>query len=93
LNLVRLLGMGVCERSDRVPDAKLSHALMLAAVYRTGDDVLVRAKFVADAGTGAVTMQLAIRYARVHNYLSYPLFPALHHRKRLRSSIRCLDKM
>jgi hypothetical protein len=47
---------------------------MLSAVYHTGGDVLVRVKFVDDAGTGAVTMQLAIRYARVHNDSSYPLF-------------------
>ena len=38
-NLIKVLGMGVCERSDRVPEGKLSHTLNLSSVYRTGDEV------------------------------------------------------
>ncbi|CAF4682438.1 unnamed protein product [Rotaria magnacalcarata] len=55
-----------CERSDKVPDGKASHALYLAGVYRGGHDVLVRAKMAlggttADVGAQAITMQLTIR--------------------------------
>ena len=60
------MGMQACERSDRIPDGKVSHALYLAGVYRGGHDVLVRAKMAlggtsADPTSQGITMQLTIR--------------------------------
>ena len=61
------MGMQPCERSDKVPDGKASHALYLAGVYRGGHDVLVRAKMalggtnMMDSGVPGITMQLTIR--------------------------------
>ena len=46
------MGMQACERSDKVPEGKASHALYLAGVYRGGHDVLVRAKMTL-GGTSA----------------------------------------
>ncbi|XP_065829385.1 coatomer subunit gamma-2-like [Oscarella lobularis] len=56
----QFMGMQPCERSDRVPENKLSHTLLLAGVYRGGHDVLVRASLVVDADEG-VKMRLAVR--------------------------------
>lgn len=36
--------MQACERSDKVPEDKASHALYLTCVHRGGHDALVRAK-------------------------------------------------
>ncbi|CAF1474203.1 unnamed protein product, partial [Adineta steineri] len=64
--IISYMGMQPCERSDKVPDGKASHALYLAGVYRGGHDVLVRAKMAlggtsSDPGAQAITMQLTIR--------------------------------
>ncbi len=64
--IISYMGMQACERSDKVPKGKASHALYLAGVYRGGHDVLVRAKMAlggtsADPGAQAITMQLTIR--------------------------------
>lgn len=56
----QFMGMQPCERSDRVPADKKSHALLLAGVYRGGIDVLVRAKLVCK---DSVTMHLGVRSA------------------------------
>ena len=50
--------MQPCERSDKVPSEKRSHALLLAGVYRGGHDVLVRARLAFDQG---VTMNIIVR--------------------------------
>ena len=52
------LGLQACERSDKVPEGKSSHALFLAGVFRGGYEVLVRAKLALSDG---VTMQLTVR--------------------------------
>eukprot|EP00118_Oscarella_pearsei_P025200 m.307724 g.307724 ORF g.307724 m.307724 type:complete len:877 (+) comp42710_c0_seq1:41-2671(+) len=54
----QFMGMQACERSDRVPDNKLSHTLLLSGVYRGGHDVMVRASLVSDQG---VKMKLTVR--------------------------------
>jgi hypothetical protein len=64
--IINYMGMQACERSDKIPEGKASHALYLAGVYRGGHDVLVRAKMAlggtsADPGAQAITMQLTIR--------------------------------
>ena len=57
-NIVQFLGMQPCERSDKVPEGKSSHTLVLAGVFRGGFEVLVRAKLALSDG---VTMQMTVR--------------------------------
>jgi len=58
-NIVMYLGLQPCERSDKVPEGKSSHTLLLSGVFRGGFGVLVRAKLaLAD---GQVAMQLSVR--------------------------------
>nr|XP_028573294.1 coatomer subunit gamma-1-like [Podarcis muralis] len=57
-NIVKFLGMQPCERSDKVPENKNSHALYLAGVFRGGHDLLVRSRLVL---TDTVTMQVTAR--------------------------------
>ncbi|KAH6922665.1 hypothetical protein HPB50_017474 [Hyalomma asiaticum] len=59
--IIQFLGMQVCERSDKVPDGKSSHTLLLAGVYRGGHDVLVRARLATTGIAQGVTMNLAVR--------------------------------
>jgi len=64
--IISYMGMQPCERSDKVPEGKVSHALYLAGVYRGGHDVLVRAKMAlsgtsADPNSASIAMQLTIR--------------------------------
>ncbi|KAF0308268.1 Coatomer subunit gamma-2 [Amphibalanus amphitrite] len=54
----QFMGMQACERSDKVPDGKSSHTLLLSGVYRGGAEVLVRARLALSDG---VTMQLTVR--------------------------------
>ncbi|KAG8228025.1 hypothetical protein J437_LFUL003661 [Ladona fulva] len=58
-NIVRFMGMAPCERSDRVPEGRSAHTLLLSGIFRGGYEVLVRAK-LALIGDG-VTMQLTVR--------------------------------
>merc|ERR1719193_1491183 len=58
-NIVSFMGMQPCERTDKVPEGKSSHVLLLSGVFRGGDDVLVRARLaLVDAG---ITMQITVR--------------------------------
>jgi len=57
-NIVVYLGLQPCERSDKVPDGKSSHTLLLSGVFRGGHQVLVRAKLALSDG---VAMQLTVR--------------------------------
>ncbi|XP_037529706.1 coatomer subunit gamma-2 isoform X2 [Rhipicephalus sanguineus] len=59
--IIQFLGMQVCERSDKVPDGKSAHTLLLAGVYRGGHDVLVRARLATTGIAQGVTMNLAVR--------------------------------
>ena len=58
-NIVQFLGMQPCERSDKVPEGKSSHTLVMAGVFRGGHEILVRAKLALSEGS--VTMQLTVR--------------------------------
>lgn len=58
-NIIQFMGMQPCERSDKAPEGKNTHVLLLAGVYRGGHDVLVRAKLAFN--DGGVAMQLTIR--------------------------------
>merc|ERR1712002_960090 len=57
-NIVVYLGLQPCERSDKVPEGKSSHTLLLSGVFRGGHQVLVRAKLALSDG---VAMQLTVR--------------------------------
>jgi len=57
-NLVLYLGLQACERSDKVPEGKSSHTLLLSGVFRGGVEVLARAKL---ALSDEVAMQLTVR--------------------------------
>ncbi|CAF1563692.1 unnamed protein product, partial [Rotaria sp. Silwood1] len=64
--IINYMGMQACERSDKIPEGKASHALYLAGVYRGEHDVLVRAKMALGGttvypGAQAITRQLTIR--------------------------------
>ncbi|RNA28357.1 Coatomer subunit gamma-2 [Brachionus plicatilis] len=58
-NIIQFMGLQPCERSERAPEGKNSHVLLLAGIYRGGHDVLVRAKLAFN--DGGVAMQLTIR--------------------------------
>ncbi|XP_074645566.1 coatomer subunit gamma-2-like isoform X3 [Tubulanus polymorphus] len=57
-NIIQFMGLQPCERTDKVPEGKSSHTLLLAGVYRGGFDVLVRSKLALNDG---VTMQITVR--------------------------------
>jgi coatomer protein complex subunit gamma len=57
-DISHFLGMQPAERSDRVPEGKSSHTLLLAGVFRGGHEVLVQAKLVM---AGGLTMQFTVR--------------------------------
>jgi len=59
-NIISFLGLQPCEWSDKVPDGKSSHTLLLSGIFRGGFDVLVRSK-LALSPEGGVTMQLSVR--------------------------------
>ncbi len=58
-NIVKFLGTQPCERSDKVPEGRSSHTLLLAGVFRGGFEILVRAKLALSSD--GVTMQLTVR--------------------------------
>ena len=57
--IIQFMGMQPCEWTDKLPEGKNTHVLLLAGVYRGGHDVLVRAKLAFN--DGGVAMQLTIR--------------------------------
>ena len=52
------MGMHPCERSNKVPENRSSHTLLLAGVFRTHCNVLVRARLAVSDG---VTLRIAVR--------------------------------
>jgi len=59
--ILQHLGMQPCERSDKVPDGKSAHQLLMAGIYRGGFEVLATAKLVLPSPEEGVTMQLTVR--------------------------------
>merc|ERR1740131_218611 len=57
-NIVMYLGLQPCERSDKVPEGKNSHTLLLSGVFKGGVEVLVKAKLALSDG---IAMQLCVR--------------------------------
>lgn len=58
--LQQYLGLGVCERSDRIGEGKASHTLLMSGVFRAGFDVAARAK-LALTPDGVVNLNLSVR--------------------------------
>ncbi|MFH4981679.1 hypothetical protein AB6A40_008388 [Gnathostoma spinigerum] len=59
--LIRVLGMGVCERSDHVPEGKSSHTLLLSGMFRGGHETLARIRLAFDPVDQYVTINVAVR--------------------------------
>jgi len=55
-----MLGLGVCDRSDRVPEGKSTHSLLMSGVFRGGHQVMTRSKFVLTQD-GSVNLNFAVR--------------------------------
>lgn len=62
-NLLKYLGMGPCERSEKVPDGKSSHTLLLAGRFRGGVEILAKARLALDPVDQTVTMNIIVRQA------------------------------
>ncbi|XP_064487269.1 coatomer subunit gamma-2-like isoform X2 [Ornithodoros turicata] len=60
-NITQFMGMQACERSDKVPEGKSSHTLLLAGVYRGNHEALVKARLAIGVAQDGVTMHLAVR--------------------------------
>lgn len=58
-NLIKILGLAACDRSDKPDPSKSTHTLHLAGVFRGGHDVLARCRLAA-SGQG-VTMNMTVR--------------------------------
>ena len=56
--IINFLGMMPSERSDKIPEGKVHHILLLAGVYKDGNQLLASAKLVLKDG---VQMQLTVR--------------------------------
>ncbi|EFO21327.1 coatomer gamma subunit [Loa loa] len=59
--LMKCIGLGPCERSDRVPEGKNAHLLLLAGVFRGGHEVLAKARLALDSVDKTVTMNFVVR--------------------------------
>ncbi|GJQ71483.1 gammaCop [Trypoxylus dichotomus] len=57
-NVVQYLGLQAAEHSDKVPEGKSVHTLLLAGAFRGGADILAQAKLVLSDN---VTMELTVK--------------------------------
>lgn len=60
--LVKHLGLGISDRSDKVPEGKSAHTLLMSGIYRGGHEVLARARLALDPVDMNVTMNLTVRF-------------------------------
>jgi coatomer protein complex subunit gamma len=60
-NLLKYLGMGACERSDKIPEGKSSHTLLLSGRFRGGVEILAKARLALDPIDQTVTMNIIVR--------------------------------
>lgn len=60
-NLLKCIGLYPVEHSDRVPEGKSSHTLLLSGIFRGGIDVLCRIKMALDPVDQTVTINLTVR--------------------------------
>lgn len=59
--LQEFLGLAPCEHTDKVPDGKSSHTLLMSGVFRGGHDILARIRLVLDPVDQTVTMNIVVR--------------------------------
>lgn len=59
--LTKCVGMGPCERTERVQEGKSSHLLLLAGVFRGSHDVLAKVRLALDPDDQSVTMNIIVR--------------------------------
>ncbi|VDO54251.1 unnamed protein product [Onchocerca flexuosa] len=59
--LIECMGLGPCERSDRVTEGKSTHLLLLAGVFRGGHEILAKARLALDSVDKTVTMNFIVR--------------------------------
>lgn len=53
--------MGACERSDKIPEGKSSHTLLLSGRFRGGVEILAKARLALDPIDQTVTMNIIVR--------------------------------
>ncbi|CAB3406335.1 unnamed protein product [Caenorhabditis bovis] len=56
-----ILGLVPCERSDRVPDGKTQHTVLLSGIFRGGFEVLAKATIAIDPSDNSINMNIVIR--------------------------------
>ncbi|KAI3416381.1 hypothetical protein GPALN_005913 [Globodera pallida] len=59
--LLKCTALYPCEHSDRVPEGKSSHQLLLSGIFRGGIDVLCRVRVVLDQADQTVSMNMIVR--------------------------------
>uniref|UniRef100_A0A8R1TKQ9 Coatomer subunit gamma n=1 Tax=Onchocerca volvulus TaxID=6282 RepID=A0A8R1TKQ9_ONCVO len=59
--LIECIGLGPCERSDRVTEGRSTHLLLLAGMFRGGHEVLAKARLALDSVDKTVTMNFIVR--------------------------------
>uniref|UniRef100_A0A0K0FVY9 Coatomer subunit gamma n=1 Tax=Strongyloides venezuelensis TaxID=75913 RepID=A0A0K0FVY9_STRVS len=60
-NLQNVLGMGVCEKSDRIPPGKNNHQLLLSGVFRGGFEALAKVRLALDPQDNTVLINIVVR--------------------------------
>lgn len=59
--LIACVGLGPCERSERVEEGRSAHTLLLAGVFRGGYEVLAKARLALDPVQKTVTLNFQVR--------------------------------
>ncbi|KAL3121661.1 hypothetical protein niasHT_006167 [Heterodera trifolii] len=59
--LLKCTALFPCEHSNRVPEGKSSHQLLLCGIFRGGIDVLCRVRLVMDPSDQTVSMNMVVR--------------------------------
>ncbi|PAV76867.1 hypothetical protein WR25_25967 [Diploscapter pachys] len=59
--MTALLGLAACERSDRVPEGKSQHTVVLSGIFRGGFEVLSKVNFAIDPSDRSINMHMLIR--------------------------------
>ena len=69
--IISHMGMQLCEQLDEVVEGEASNTFHLAGIYRSGYDVLVRAKMTfekASADPGATTISMALKIRSTNHF-------------------------
>ncbi|KAI1727601.1 coatomer gamma subunit appendage platform subdomain-containing protein [Ditylenchus destructor] len=60
-NLLNYVGLGPCERSEKIPEGKSAHTLLLSGTFRNGAEILARVRLALDPVDQTVTMNIIVR--------------------------------